>query len=183
MKWNNNSIQWSTAQKTVHTVWFSAWETQAVVNITQVLAFGRVPKQYLSYFACRARKLCKVECLSVLSLQCSKALLMLHVLYYIAQVKLRLQVTFSIGTLSQKRFDGHKVTFFFFFFCQYFAQTGNQCSSRSNPSLSSFAKPYHPIVLIGTVSANWRVEISFSILNVKRFAIYTEWKILLPYQR
>lgn len=41
---------------------------------------------------------------------------MLHVLYYIAQVKLRLQVTFSIGTLSQKRFDGHKVTFFFFFF-------------------------------------------------------------------
>lgn len=41
---------------------------------------------------------------------------MLHVLYYIAQVKLRLQVTFSIGTLSQKRFDGHKVTFFFLFF-------------------------------------------------------------------
>lgn len=115
MTCNNNSIQSSRAQKIVHTVRFSAWETEVVVNIAQVLAFGRGPKQYLSYFACCARKLCKVESLSILSLQCWKALLMLHVLHYIAQVKLQLLVTFSIGTLSQKRFDDSKVTNFFFF--------------------------------------------------------------------
>lgn len=182
MKCSNNSIEWSTAQKIVHTVWFSAWEADAVVNITQVLAFRRGPKLYLPYFACCARKLCKVECLSILSLRCSKALLMLQVLHYVSQVKLRLQVTFFIGTLSQKRFDDQKVTFIFFF-CQYFTQSGNKCSSRSDPSLSSFAwKPYHPIVLIGTISANWRVQISFTIFNVTRLAINTEWKILLACQ-
>lgn len=175
MTCNNNSIQSSRAQKIVHTVRFSAWETEAVVNITQVLAFGRGPKQYLSYFACCARKLCKVESLSILSLQCWKALLMLHVLHYIAQVKLQLLVTFSIGTLSQKRFDDSKVTFYFLFFCQDFAQSGNKCSSRSNPSLSSFAPNlYHPIVIISTISGNWQVEIFFCILNVTRFATYTE---------